>query len=118
MDDRAHALEAAHDAASRFLDSLAERPVWPRASLDDMLGVFGGPLADEGQDAAELVADLAERADPGLVAIPGGRFFGFVIGGTLPAALATDWLVSAWDQNAGSSTMTTATVALERIAGR
>jgi glutamate/tyrosine decarboxylase-like PLP-dependent enzyme len=82
-----------------------------------MLGVFGGPLPDAGVDAEELVARLAEDADPGLVAIPGGRFFGFVIGGTLPAALATDWLVSAWDQNAGSASMTTAAVAMERIAG-
>lgn len=112
------ALDAAHAAALRFLDSLDDRPVWPRASLDDMVAEFGGPLPDEGTDAAELVADLARRADPGLVAIPGGRFFGFVIGGTLPAALATDWLLSAWDQNSGSSTMTTATVALERVAGR
>jgi glutamate/tyrosine decarboxylase-like PLP-dependent enzyme len=60
---------------------------------------------------------MAEDAEPGLVAIPGGRFFGFVIGGTLPAALAADWLVSAWDQNAGSSAMTTAAVAMERTAG-
>ncbi len=112
------ALDAAHAAALRFLDSLDDRPVWPRASLDDMVAEFGGPLPDEGTDAAELVADLARRADPGLVAIPGGRFFGFVIGGTLPAALATDWLLSAWDQNSGSSTMTTATVALERVAGQ
>ncbi|WP_347344873.1 aminotransferase class V-fold PLP-dependent enzyme [Microbacterium sp.] len=118
MDERAMALDAAHAAALRFLDSLDDRPVWPRASLDDMVAEFGGPLPDEGTDAAELVADLARRADPGLVAIPGGRFFGFVIGGTLPAALATDWLLSAWDQNSGSSTMTTATVALERVAGQ
>ncbi len=118
MDERAAALAAAHRAATRFFDSLDDRPVWPRASLDDMLHAFGGPLPDVGEDAAALVEDLARRADPGLVAIPGGRFFGFVIGGTLPAALAADWLVSAWDQNSGSSTMTTATVALERIAGK
>jgi len=118
MDERERALDAARTAAVRFLDSLDDRPVWPRATLDDMIAEFGGALPDEGMDPAALVDDLARRADPGLVAIPGGRFFGFVIGGTLPAALAADWLVSAWDQNSGSSTMTTATVGLERIAGQ
>ena len=117
MDERARALDAAHRAATRFLDSLPDRPVWPRATLDEMLGVFGGPLPDAGISADELVSQLAHDADPGLVAIPGGRFFGFVIGGTLPAALAADWLVSAWDQNAGSSAMATASVAMERVAG-
>ncbi len=117
MDERARALDAAHRAATRFLDSLPDRPVWPRATLDEMLEVFGGPLPSDGLDAVEVVSKLAQDAEPGLVAIPGGRFFGFVIGGTLPAALATDWLVSAWDQNAGSSTMTTASVAMERVAG-
>jgi glutamate/tyrosine decarboxylase-like PLP-dependent enzyme len=117
MDDRERALDAARLGASAFLTSLADRPVWPRADLDEMLDVFGGDLPDEGMDAAALVADLAARADPGLVAIPGGRFFGFVIGGSLPAALAADWLVSAWDQNSGSSSLTPATVALERVAG-
>lgn len=118
MDERERALAAAHRAAVDFLGSVEDRPVWPRATLEDMLGVFDGPLPDAGADAEAVVAELAAGADPGLVAIPGGRFFGFVIGGTLPAALAADWLVSAWDQNSGSSTMTTATVALERVAGR
>ncbi|WP_223624752.1 aminotransferase class V-fold PLP-dependent enzyme [Microbacterium sp. EST19A] len=118
LDERARALEAAHTAASIFLDSIDDRPVWPRASLDDMLAVFGGPLAEDGVDPADVIAEMAERADPGLVAIPGGRFFGFVIGATHPAALAADWLVSAWDQNSGSSTLTPATVAMERIAGQ
>jgi glutamate/tyrosine decarboxylase-like PLP-dependent enzyme len=117
MSERFRALDAAHRAASQFLSSLPDRPVWPRASLEEMRDVFGGPLADEGADAAEVVSWLADAADPGLVAIPGGRFFGFVVGGTLPAALAADWLVSSWDQNAGSSTMTTAVVAMERVAG-
>ena len=117
MDERQRALAAAHRAATGFLEGLDERPVWPRAGLDEMLAAFGGPMPDEGTDAEEVVTDLATRADPGLVAIPGGRFFGFVIGGTLPAALAADWLVSAWDQNSGSSTMTTAVVAMERTAG-
>ncbi len=117
MNERERALDAAHRSATAFLDSLDDRPVWPRADLDDMLAVFGGDLPEEGMDAADLVTDLAARADPGLVAIPGGRFFGFVIGGSLPAALAADWLVSAWDQNSGSSTLTPSIVALERVAG-
>jgi glutamate/tyrosine decarboxylase-like PLP-dependent enzyme len=117
MDERRRALDAAHDAAMTFLDGVDDRPVWPRADLADMIGAFGGPLPAHGTDAADVIAELAERADPGLVAIPGGRFFGFVIGSTLPAALGADWLVSAWDQNSGSSTLTPATVALERVAG-
>lgn len=118
MDDRERALDAAHRRATEFLETLDERPVWPRASLDEMLEAFGGQLPAEGTDAADVIDELAMRADRGLVAIPGGRFFGFVIGGTHPAALAADWLVSAWDQNSGSSVLTPATVALERIAGR
>lgn len=117
-DDRTRALEIAHRAALRFLDSVTERPVWPRASLDDMLAGFGGPLPEHGMDSATVIEEMAVLADPGLVAIPGGRFFGFVIGGTHPAALAADWLVSAWDQNSGSSTLTPATVAMERVAGQ
>lgn len=116
--DRDRALARAQRGAIDFLDGIDDRPVWPRASLDDMLARFGGPLPPHGLPAGDVVAELVDGAEPGLVGIPGGRFFGFVIGGTLPAALAADWLVSAWDQNSGSSGMTTATVALERIAGQ
>lgn len=117
-DDRARGLDAAHGAALRFLDSLDDRPVWPRATLDEMLDAFGGPLADDGRPAVDVIDEIASLADPGLVAIPGGRFYGFVIGGTHPAALAADWLVSAWDQNSGSASLTPTTVAMERIAGQ
>ncbi|MDN3443924.1 aminotransferase class V-fold PLP-dependent enzyme [Microbacterium sp. APC 3901] len=117
-DDRIRGLDAAHRAALEFLGSLEERPVWPRATLADMLEAFGGPLPAEGMDAEDVIDEIVSRADPGLVAIPGGRFFGFVIGGTHPAALAADWLVSAWDQNSGSALLTPTTVALERIAGQ
>ncbi|HYP74086.1 MAG TPA: hypothetical protein VEP72_08340, partial [Microbacterium sp.] len=78
MDERARALQAAMDAATDFFTGLPDRPVWPRAGLDEMLTAFGEPLSNAGQDAAAVVADIAGRADPGLVAIPGGRFFGFV----------------------------------------
>jgi glutamate/tyrosine decarboxylase-like PLP-dependent enzyme len=78
---------------------------------------FGGPLPLEGMPAADVVDYLADRAEPGLMAMPSGRFFGWVIGGTLPAALAADWLVSAWDQNAGLRYATPATAAIEAAAG-
>lgn len=118
VDARLTALGAAHRAAEDFLQTLDDRPVWPRADIDEMLERLGGPLPPGETRPAEVIAELAEQADPGLVAIPGGRFFGFVIGGTHPAALGADWLVSAWDQNSGSSRLTPTTVALERVAGR
>lgn len=117
MDARERALEAAHRSAAEFLHDLDDRPVWPRADLAQMLAVFDTPCPVEGTDPAEVIAEMARKADPGLVAIPGPRFFGFVIGSTHPAALAADWLVSAWDQNSGSATLTPATVAMERVAG-
>ena len=61
---------------------------------------------------------LAEACEPGLTAMPGGRFFGFVIGGTHPAALAVDWLVSAWDQNSGLRMLTPAHSAIEDVAAQ
>jgi glutamate/tyrosine decarboxylase-like PLP-dependent enzyme len=80
-----------------------------------MLAALGGPLPDAGQDPSRVVAELAERADPGIVAIPSGRFFGFVIGGSLPAALGADWLTSVWDQNAGLSALAPAAAAAETV---
>ena len=115
MEDRTAALAVAHDHAARFLAGLADRPVWPRATYPDRLAALGGPLPDAWQDPAQVVAELAERADPGIVAIPGGRFFGFVIGGSLPAAVGADWLTSAWDQNAGLSALSPAAAAAESI---
>src|SRR5699024_1593439 len=64
-DDRERALEAAHVAALDWLRSLEERPAWPRASLDEMLEVFGGPLPEQGSDPAAVVEQLAAGAGPG-----------------------------------------------------
>lgn len=89
----------------------------PSVSAGDLAADFGGPLPAGGMPAAEVVDYLAAKAEPGLMAMPSGRFFGWVIGGTLPAALAADWLVSAWDQNAGLRYATPATAAIEEAAG-
>jgi glutamate/tyrosine decarboxylase-like PLP-dependent enzyme len=89
------------DIAADFLESLDDRPVFPRVSVDALRRSLGGPLPDEPSDPREVIERLAAAADPGIVAIPSGRYFGFVIGGSIPAALAADWLTSTWDQNAG-----------------
>src|SRR3954447_10348755 len=89
------------DLASDFLESIDDRPVFPQTSVDTLRKALGGPLPDEPTAPEDVVEDLVAAADQGIVAMPSGRYFGFVIGGGLPAALAADWLTSAWDQNAG-----------------
>jgi glutamate/tyrosine decarboxylase-like PLP-dependent enzyme len=112
------ALGAASRHAHQWLESQQTRRVGPRLAAADLAVDFGGPLPTEGMPAAEVVDYLAAKAEPGLMAMPSGRFFGWVIGGTLPAALAADWLVSAWDQNAGLRFATPATAAIEEAAGK
>ena len=118
MDDRPRALTRAYELAAGFLDTLDDRPVWPRATYEQMREAFGGELPAGGADPVEVVEDLARRADPGIAGIAGGRFFGFVIGGELPAALGADWLTSVWDQNVGLNSLTPAAAAAESVAGR
>jgi len=86
-------------------------------SADEIAPSFAGPLPEGPTDPAEVIDLLAALAEPGLMAMPSGRFFGWVIGGALPAALAADWLVSAWDQNATLRYATPATAAAEEAAG-
>ena len=112
------ALDRAHDHALEWLDSVPTRRVAPSATADELETRFQGPLPDGPTDAPDVVDELAAMCEPGLMDIGSGRFFGWVMGGTLPAALAADWLVSAWDQNAAMRFATPATAAIEGIAGR
>ena len=89
------------DLAADFLESLDERPVAAAAGREALLAALGGPLPNAGTPALDVIEDLVQAADPGVVAMAGPRYFGFVIGGSLPAALAADWMTSAWDQNSG-----------------
>lgn len=114
-DEAAKPLERAHTHALRWLESLESRGVPPGAQVAELVERLGRELPDGPTDPAEVVDLLAEACEPGLTAMPSGRFFGFVIGGTHPAALAADWLTSAWDQNAGLRTVTPAHTAVDDI---
>ncbi|MFC8302230.1 pyridoxal phosphate-dependent decarboxylase family protein [Specibacter sp. NPDC057265] len=111
------ALDRAHEHANQWLDSLPARPMGPRMNADQLLARFATPLQEQPLEPAAVIDELARLAEPGLMAMPAGRFFGWVIGGTLPAAMAADWLVSAWDQNAAMRYATPATAAAEEAAG-
>ncbi|WP_434994588.1 pyridoxal phosphate-dependent decarboxylase family protein [Arthrobacter sp. Ld5] len=117
-EDYRDALATAFGHARGWLESQDQRRVGPSRTAADLAEDFGGPLSRTGVPASDVVDHLAAKAEPGLMAMPSGRFFGWVIGGTLPAALAADWLVSAWDQNAGMRFATPATAAIEEAAGR
>lgn len=115
--DSEAALDRAAERAKQWLTSVPDRQVGPLKSADEILERFGGPLPEEGEDAAAVIDELASGAEPELMTSQSGRFFGWVMGGTLPVALASDWLVSAWDQNAGLRFATPAVVAIEDVAG-
>src|SRR5215213_1552157 len=99
--DEQELLRSVADYSAEYIDSLGERPISARATVEELRAALGGPLPEQPVDADDVVADLIEGAEPGVVALGSGRYFGFVIGGALPAALAADWLTSVWDQNAG-----------------
>jgi glutamate/tyrosine decarboxylase-like PLP-dependent enzyme len=101
MDPLSPLLDRALLHARTWISSLGERPVRPTASLEALTQAFGGELPEEGEDPAAVLDLLARAGEPGLMATAGPRFFGFVIGGSQPVALAADWLTSAWDQNGG-----------------
>ena len=101
MSDTRDLLRRTAEIAADYLESLGERPVFPRVTPEQLREALGGPLPEEPLDPEQVLNDLAAGAEPGVVAMGSGRYFGFVIGGALPAALAADWLTSAWDQNAG-----------------
>ena len=86
--------------ATEYLQLIQERPVRPSQQAIDDLMELGGPLPEHGQDARTVIKLLDEKGSPGTVATQGGRFFGFVVGGALPATVAAHWLADAWDQNA------------------
>src|ERR687892_2869136 len=120
MEDSMSTNELVHQAAgiiSDFLGGLAERRVGATATMEELRAALGGPLPENPVDPSDVIGELAKAADPGLVATSGLRFFGFVIGGSVPASLAADLLTTGWDQNSGLVVASPAEAAVEEITG-
>lgn len=117
MADISSLLASAQRHASAWFASIDVRPVRATATTDDLRRALGGPLPKQGTDPEVITAILAESGMKGVVASAGPRYFGFVVGGSLPAAVAADWLVSAWDQNAGIYVLSPLVSVVEEITG-
>ena len=116
MSARIAALQSAARRAADYLDSINDRPVAPPPEAVAALKELRGPLPQD-STCPEIILELLTRfGSPATVANSGGRYFGFVNGGCLPAALAASWLVSAWDQNAAFQVQSPVAIALEEIA--
>jgi len=106
----AHALD--------YLSALPQSPVGATATLEQLRERLGRPLPAGPEDATAVIDRLVQDVQGGLTGNAGGRFFAWVIGGSVPAALAADWLTSAWDQNAGMYTVAPAAAVVEEVCGR
>ncbi|WP_117210786.1 pyridoxal phosphate-dependent decarboxylase family protein [Allorhizocola rhizosphaerae] len=107
----------AAELGAAYRRSLNERPVRAAAGEEELRKLFGVELGREGTPAARVIEELAEAAAHGLVSSAGPRYFGFVVGGSLPSATAADMLAAAWDQNAFNATLSPAAIAAEEAAG-
>jgi glutamate/tyrosine decarboxylase-like PLP-dependent enzyme len=111
-------MRRAAELAEEHLAGLRERPVRAHVSYEDVVAALDEPLPEQGEDDVAVIERLVGLAGPGMVANPGPRYFGFVTGGALPAAVAADWITSAWDQNAFSRVSSPAAAAIEAVAER
>lgn len=111
-------LESTLAHVMNYFENLDEDPVSATASLADLRRRLDRPLGDKGMDAAQVIDELVTDAQGGVLGTSGGRFFGWVVGGSVPAALAADWLTSAWDQPAALYASGPAIAVIEEVCGQ
>jgi glutamate/tyrosine decarboxylase-like PLP-dependent enzyme len=116
MTDERKILERVLEEATGFLDGLPDRRVAARTDVEGVAAALRRPLPEDGAEPLDVIDELIAGAEPGVLATPSGRFFGWVIGGVLPATLAADWLTSTWDQNAGLLASSPAAAGAEWVA--
>jgi glutamate/tyrosine decarboxylase-like PLP-dependent enzyme len=110
-------LDAVLGRARSWFGDLPTRPARASASSAQLRQALGGPLPEDGAPPEDVIAALADAGATGTIASAGPRYFGFVVGGSVPAAVAADWLVSVWDQNAGIFALSPLASTVEQIAG-
>jgi len=110
-------LDLAASHAARYLETLPSRPIAATASIAELQRRLAKPLPETGLPDETVIEELVRDCEGGIMGSAGGRFFGWVIGGTLPSALAADWLTSTWDQNAASNLTAPAEAVIEQVCG-
>ncbi len=109
-------LERAAELACRYLDSLDSESVSKEIEPERLRARLRKELTHDGLPPLQVIEELAEDAEDGLLNSAGGRFFGWVIGGGIPVSIAADWLTSAWDQNAGAYACSPSAAVIEEVA--
>src|SRR6516225_7511678 len=112
-----NALQAALTLAQSHLENLETASVAATTDVQTLRARLGKPLGDQGLPSEQVLCELAAGVQGGLIGSASGRFFGWVIGGSLPAAIAAEWLVSAWDQNAALFATGPAAAVVEEVVG-
>ncbi len=110
-------LERALAHALTYLGNLEHTPVAGPATLPELRARLARPLRDDGIEAAQVVDELVADVAGGVLGSAGGRFFGWVIGGSVPSALAADWLTATWDQNVAIYACGPAEAVIEEVCG-
>jgi glutamate/tyrosine decarboxylase-like PLP-dependent enzyme len=112
-----HALDTAVLHAISHIETLDQSSVAATVDVETLRSRLARQLTDTAVPADQVIDDLARDVEGGLIGSAGGRFFGWVIGGVLPAALAADWMTSAWQQNAALYATSPAAAVVEEVVG-
>lgn len=117
MEDKYSVLNSALTEAKKWLNEIGDRPVSSKLTFEELSKKIRFPLNRSSIPSEDVVKHIVDSTKDGLLGSAGGRFFAWVIGGSVPSALASDWLVSTWDQNSALYACSPATSIIEETAG-